>query len=99
MSETSGALPDGHARLVANKLLEGRVVPFLGAGVNLCDRPDGFVWEGSEQRYLPSGWELARELAAISTIKRQSRPARRRPTNASAQGPTWTWPASRSTAT
>jgi len=57
------ALPDGHARLVINKLLEGRVVPFLGAGVNLCDRPKDFEWQGSEQRYLPSGWELARELA------------------------------------
>ena len=48
---------------MVNKLLEGRVVPFLGAGVNLCERPKNFVWEGSEQRYLPSGSELARELA------------------------------------
>jgi len=57
------ALPEGHARLVISKLLEGRVVPFLGAGVNLCDRPKNFEWQGSEEKYLPSGWELARELA------------------------------------
>jgi len=57
------ALPEGHARLVISKLLEGRVVPFLGPGVNLCDRPKNFEWQGSEEKYLPSGWELARELA------------------------------------
>ena len=61
--EIESALPEGHARLVINKLLEGRVVPFLGAGVNLCDRPQNFEWKGSEQRYPPNGWELARELA------------------------------------
>lgn len=56
-------LPEGHAQLVIDKFLRGRVVPFLGAGVNLCDRPQDFKWESSEQRYFPSGWELARELA------------------------------------
>jgi hypothetical protein len=60
---TESVLPEGHARLVINKLLEGRVVPFLGAGVNLYDRPGNFKWEGSERTYLPSGGELARELA------------------------------------
>ena len=28
-----------HFETVVDKILEGRVVPFLGAGVNLCDRP------------------------------------------------------------
>jgi hypothetical protein len=28
-----------HFATVVDKILEGRVVPFLGAGVNLCDRP------------------------------------------------------------
>lgn len=60
---TASPMPEGHARLVINKFLEGRVVPFLGAGVNLCDRPAGFTWQGSDERYLPSGWELAKELA------------------------------------
>jgi hypothetical protein len=39
------------------------VVPILGAGVNLCDRPEDFKWQGSEEKYLLSGLELARELA------------------------------------
>ncbi len=62
-AEVESELPEGHARLVINKLLEGRVVPFLGAGVNLCDRPKNFEWHGSDEKYLPSGWELAKELA------------------------------------
>lgn len=56
-------LLEDHARLVISKFLEGRVVPFLGAGVNLCDRPKGFEWKSSDETYLPSGAELARELA------------------------------------
>jgi hypothetical protein len=56
-------LPEGHAELVVDMFSEGRVVPFLGAGVNLCDRPDDFKWVGIEQGYLPSGGELAKELA------------------------------------
>lgn len=39
----------------------GRVVPFLGAGVNLCDRPGGESWVPG--RDLPSGQELAKYLA------------------------------------
>jgi hypothetical protein len=60
---SQSALPAGHAELVVDMFAQGRVVPFLGAGVNLCDRPDGFEWENVEQGYLPSGRELARELA------------------------------------
>jgi hypothetical protein len=43
---------------------EGRVVPFLGAGVNLCDRPDGIAWEPGKSTFLPNGSELAAHLAA-----------------------------------
>jgi hypothetical protein len=57
---------DAHYRMVLSPLLEGRVVPFLGAGVNLCGRPHDPVdssklaaWEGC---YLPSGWELTELL-------------------------------------
>jgi len=61
---SSPALPEGHAELVVDMFSEGRVVPFLGAGVNLCDRPEGFQWQNApEQRFLPSGMELAQELA------------------------------------
>jgi SIR2-like protein len=44
-------------------MAEGRVVPLLGAGVNLCDRPSGQAWE--QGRYLPNGGELAEYLAGI----------------------------------
>ncbi len=48
--------------LIADCLLSGEVVPVLGAGANLCDRPPdvGFQQGG---RYLPSGEELAVVLA------------------------------------
>jgi hypothetical protein len=52
---------DGHYRMVANRLLAGAVVPFLGAGVSLCGRPDEASWEPGV--YLPSGTELAQHLA------------------------------------
>lgn len=57
-------MPDdlGHVYdLVARRLLRGKVVPVLGAGVNLCERPPDVAW--LRGRYLPSGSELAAELA------------------------------------
>lgn len=48
-----------HHRFLATRLHEGRVVPFLGAGVNLVGREGDFT-AGKE---LPSGSELARYLA------------------------------------
>lgn len=52
-----------HSRLVVDALLRGRVVPFLGAGVNLCDRPPNLVWDAESATYPPSGRELAEHLA------------------------------------
>lgn len=53
--------PDaGHFHMVANRLLAGAVVPFLGAGVNLCGRPADVDW--LREHYLPSGRELAEYL-------------------------------------
>ena len=49
-----------HAQIVARRLGTGSVVPFLGAGANLCERPAGLDWQ---QGYLPSGAELAAYLA------------------------------------
>ena len=55
--------PDSaHFHMIANRLLVGAVVPFLGAGVNLCGRPETAQWERG--RYLPSGGELASYLAS-----------------------------------
>jgi SIR2-like domain len=53
---------DDHYSSVAEKLAAGRMIPFLGAGANLCDRGD-LVWE-SGSPFLPSGAELAAYLAA-----------------------------------
>lgn len=50
-----------HYATVIKAILEGRVVPLLGAGVNLCDRPPGASFELG--RFLPSGGELAATLA------------------------------------
>ncbi|MGZ4391940.1 MAG: SIR2 family NAD-dependent protein deacylase [Gaiellaceae bacterium] len=52
-----------HTRSVARKLLKGMVVPLLGAGVSACGRPSDLGWHLGEQRYLPSGTELAAYLA------------------------------------
>lgn len=57
---STGAL-GSHLAIVAKALLEGRVVPLLGAGANLCDRGDGESFEIGKS--LPSGGELATYLA------------------------------------
>jgi hypothetical protein len=57
-------MPDelGHVYdLITRRLLKSKVVPVLGAGVNLSERPPHVRWERG--RYLPSGQELADELA------------------------------------
>ena len=50
-----------HCDMVVYRLRRGSVVPFLGAGANLCGRPSGVRW--FDDCYLPSGDELARYLA------------------------------------
>jgi SIR2-like domain len=52
-----------HCVRVVDAMLHGGVVPFLGAGVNLCDRPSEVEWQPSQTQYLPSGRELAEYLA------------------------------------
>ena len=53
---------DQHFELLASLILDDQVVPFLGAGVNLCGRPiDRSFREGE---LLPSGTELASWLAS-----------------------------------
>jgi hypothetical protein len=54
---------EAHYKMVAKAISDGRVVPFLGAGVNLCDRPQNVTWSHTQQEHLPSGSELARYLA------------------------------------
>jgi SIR2-like protein len=54
-------IPDTHYQMLANAITAGRVVPFLGAGVNQCGRPTDSAW--SLGQYLPNGGELAGYLA------------------------------------
>jgi hypothetical protein len=59
------AAPDplaAHFPIVVRALVEGRVVPFLGAGVNLCGRPE-VEWKPDQPGWLPNGKELARHVA------------------------------------
>ena len=50
-----------HLSFVAARLLDGNVVPVLGAGANLCDRPADATWRFGSG--LPNGAELAEWLA------------------------------------
>ena len=54
---------DVHYNIVIKGITDGRVVPFLGAGVNLCGRPEGLAWSRRQSEHLPSGSELAEHLA------------------------------------
>lgn len=50
-----------HYGAVVRDLVGNRVVPLLGAGVNLCERPPGAGW--TKGANLPSRGELADHLA------------------------------------
>ena len=52
---------DAHYRMLLKAITDGRVIPFFGAGVNLCDRPEAVKWQHGQ--YLPSGAELSAHLA------------------------------------
>src|SRR5436309_3000500 len=49
-----------HYDAVIRALLRGHAVPFLGAGANLCGRPEQVSWQ---REYLPNGPELSEFLA------------------------------------
>jgi len=54
---------DAHYAMIAEMLGSGLMIPFLGAGANLCDRHTEVAWnQGSA--FLPNGYELAGHLAA-----------------------------------
>jgi hypothetical protein len=53
---------DDHYARVVKYLIEGTVVPLLGAGVNMCGRPESATWS-RDAKYLPDGRDLARYLA------------------------------------
>src|SRR6266542_291106 len=71
VSITDPATIDLHCELVAREMRAGRVIPFLGAGANLCGRPEEHVWNPLRFDWLPSGKELAKYLAEVPTILRR----------------------------
>ncbi len=58
---TADVPDDDYFALVADEILQGLVIPFLGAGVNLYDRDDEIPWTPGAG--LPSGRDLAAYLA------------------------------------
>jgi hypothetical protein len=70
VSAAEDLLWKGHLRKIAEAILAGKVVPFLGADINLCDRPkadDGNTAEWTrEAPFPPSNQELAVYLDALS---------------------------------
>lgn len=52
--------------IIAQSLLEGRVVPLLGAGASAGSRPSGAAWDAGNATFLPRGSELATFLATQS---------------------------------
>ena len=63
MNSSATSAYDEHFKLVVDAISEGRLVVFLGAGANLCDRLPGAKWEPTVTDFLPSGNELANHLA------------------------------------
>jgi hypothetical protein len=54
---------DAHYETMIKAIADGRVIPFLGAGVNLCGRQADVEWRPGQTDHLPSGGELAKHLA------------------------------------
>jgi hypothetical protein len=63
MPPLTAAQLDGHFKPLLSGVIEGRVTPFLGAGVNLSHRPKKFQWTKKQKVYLPNGAELAEHLS------------------------------------
>jgi hypothetical protein len=55
---------ESHLPVLLQAMKAGKVVPFLGAAVNLCGRPHDRAWQYGQFDYLPSGSELATYLAS-----------------------------------
>ncbi len=66
-------LLESHFRLVVKAIQDGKLIPFLGAGVNLCGRPGSVRWESGQRTYLPSGRELAAYLADTAAYPQTAR--------------------------
>jgi uncharacterized protein (DUF1778 family) len=66
---------DAHLGAILSALMNGELVPFLGAGANLVDRKQGAVFDPKVRENLPTGAELAGYLAAQYKLEGQIRRA------------------------
>ena len=64
-------MPEPPYGIIANQLKQGTVIPFLGAGASLCGRAPGVQWDARAATVLPTGGELARQLAQDSGFPSQ----------------------------
>jgi len=53
---------------IAQGLRDGTVIPFLGSGASLGQRPPDVRWEAGMSGFLPSAAELASYLADLATF-------------------------------
>ena len=54
--------------LIRERLEQGKVVPFLGAGASLENRPEGASWEPGAD-FLPTATELAEHLRQLTNLR------------------------------
>lgn len=60
--------------LIRQKLLAGRVIPFLGSGASLGGREPGEQWKKGRSAYLPTAKELAVHLAETTEFPKDETP-------------------------
>jgi len=53
--------------VILDRLRQGKVVPFVGAGASIVGRPEGTAWR-SESEFPPRGAELSSLLARKSNF-------------------------------
>jgi len=58
--------------LIRDRLHDGRVIPFLGAGASLGGRAAGALWSHGTLDYLPTAGDLAAHLAAMTRFPEES---------------------------
>src|SRR5574341_299916 len=61
-------MPEPPYGIIKDKLKQGIVVPFLGAGASLSGRPTDAKWDDKTATFLPTARELAHQLAEDSSL-------------------------------
>ena len=61
-----GAVEEPPYGVIWDEIVDGNVIPFLGAGASLCGRPTHDArWTGADDSFLPNGLELGSWLADL----------------------------------